>query len=195
MTRPRTQSGLTLIEVLVSLALLTFVMAGVATLLLQSARANRGNQLALSAQASVRNSLAMIAPVLRSAGWDPRNAGIASVVLDGSGNGNFITARADLNGDLDTLDANEDVTIRFNSGRIEWRTTSDVSQPFVTLAEDITNDADGDGTPEPMFTPDSVSAPKLIRVKITARSPVKDPRSNLYIRATDTTDIVLRRSL
>lgn len=189
------ERGFSLIELLVSLAVFSLAMASLAALLLHNARTNRSQQMTLAAQGNARSCLSMILPVLRTAGWDPRNVGVVPLVLDGSGNGAFIQVRADLNEDGDTNDANEDVTIRFSSGRIEWRTTSDTTQPFVTLSEDITNDADGNGTAEPMFTPDATTHPTKIRTKITARSPVPDPRNGQYVRSTVTSDVILRASL
>jgi len=102
---------------------------------------------------------------------------------------------ADLNEDGDTNDANEDVTIRWATDKIEWRTTSDTTQPYVTLADSISNDADADGAPETMFVADSMTNPTKITVRITARSPVPDPRSGQYIRYTVSSEVVLRKNL
>ena len=123
--------------------------------------------------------------------------GFAAVGLDPSptNSTNYIEVFADLNEDGDTNDANEDITIRWATDKIEWRTTSDTTQPYVTLADSISNDADGDGTPETMFVADSMSNPTRITVRITARSPVPDPRSGQYIRYTVSSEVVLRKKL
>ena len=102
---------------------------------------------------------------------------------------------ADLNEDGDTNDAGEDVTIRWTSDRIEWRQSSDTTQPYVILADSISNDADGDGTAETMFVADSMSNPTRITVRITARSPVPDPRTGQYIRYTVSSEVVLRKKV
>jgi len=190
MSESRSQKGFGLIELLVSVAILFVVLSALAVTLIQNARINRAQQMALQVQSDARNCLSMIVPVLRSAGWDPMNVGIPTAVVGGGGS--QVQIFADLNEDGDTDDADEDVTIRFYGSRIEWRKTSDTSQPFVVLSEGITNDADGNGTAEPMFTADSVSSPTRITVKITSRSPVPDPRSGNYIRYTVQSDAIFR---
>ena len=195
MRRGRTEGGFSLVELTVSLGLLSMVLGGVAGLLVQNSRINRAEQMSAEAQSSARNCLSMIVQVLRTAGWDPRNTGFAAVALDPSptNTNNWIEVFADLNEDGDTADAGEDVTIRWAPDRIEWRT--DPAQPYVILADSISNDADGDGTAEMMFVPDSMSHPTRITVRITARSPVPDPRSGQYLRYTVSSEVVLRKTL
>jgi prepilin-type N-terminal cleavage/methylation domain-containing protein len=192
-TRRGPAGGFTLIEVLVSLTILLLSLAALATLLVQNARVNRAQQMTLSTQSNARSCLSIVTPVLRTAGWDPLNAGFSPVTLDPSGNGNSIQVFADLNEDGDTLDSDEDVTIRYTMGRLEWKKSA--GGAFEILSEDISNDSDGDGLPEPMFVPDDTSRPRRIAVTITARSPVPDPRNGLYIRSTASTDVLLRRNL
>ena len=197
MTATRPDGGFTLVELLVSLALLSMVLGGLAGLLVQNAQVNRAEQMSAEVQSTARSCLTMIVQTLRSAGWDPRNAGFAPVILDPSptSSNNYIEVLADLNEDGDTNDPGEDVTIRWTSERIEWRQSSDTTQPFVTLADSISNDADGDGAPETMFVADSMSHPTRITVRITARSPVPDPRTGQYLRYTVSSEVVLRKTL
>jgi len=191
----RADAGFSLIELLVSLALLSMVLGGLAGLLVQNSQINRAEQMSAEVQSNARNCLSMIVQALRTAGWDPRNAGFAAVALDPSpsNTANYIEVFADLNEDGDRSDAGEDVTIRWNVDRIEWRT--DPSQAYVTLADSISNDADGDGTAETMFVADSTSHPTRVTVRITARSPVPDPRSGQYIRYTVSSEVVLRQEV
>ncbi len=197
MRRDGPEGGFTLVEMLVSLTLLSMVFGGIAALMIQNSQINRTEQMSAEVQSNARNCLSMIVQVLRTAGWDPKNAGFAAVGLDPSptNSTNYIEVFADLNEDGDTNDANEDVTIRWATDTIEWRTTSDTTQPYVTLADSISNDADGDGTPETMFVADSMSNPTRITVRITARSPVPDPRTGQYIRYTVSSEVVLRKKL
>ena len=191
----RVETGFTLVELLVSLALLSMVLGGVAGLLVQNSKINRAEQMSAEVQSNARTCLSMIVQALRTAGWDPKNAGFAAVALDPSPTttNNYIEAFADLNEDGDTNDAGEDLIIRWAVDRIEWRT--DPSQPYVTLADSISNDADGDGSAETMFVADSMTHPTRITVRITARSPVPDPRSGQYIRYSVTSDVVLRKAV
>ncbi len=197
MRRDGPDGGFTLVELLVSLALLSMVLGGTAAMMVQNSQINRAEQMSAEVQSNARNCLSMIVQVLRTAGWDPRNAGFAAVGLDPSptNSTNYIEVFADLNEDGDTNDANEDVTIRWATDKIEWRTTSDTTQPYVTLADSISNDADADGAPETMFVADSMTNPTKITVRITARSPVPDPRSGQYIRYTVSSEVVLRKKL
>ena len=103
----------------------------------------------------------------------------------------FGTGRRD--GTTDGLD--EQVLIRHVGQQIVWRRSNDTSGPFVILATNITNDADGDGTIESMFVPSSTPDPERITVQITARSPVPNPMSGEFIRFTADTEVVLRKAL
>lgn len=197
MRRAPAEGGFSLLELLVSLALLSMVLGGIAGLLVQNSQINRAEQMRAEIQSTARNCLSMIVQVLRTAGWDPQNAGFAAVALDPSptNSTNYIEVFADLNEDGDTADEGEDVTIRWDSERIEWRMSSDVSQPYVILADSISNDADGDGSAETMFVADSLTDPTRVTVRITARSPVPDPRSGQYLRYTVSSEVVLRKSV
>jgi len=85
MTDTRFQKGLSLIELLVSVAILFVILTALATALIQNARVNRGQQMSLQVQSDARNCLSMVVPVLRTAGWDPLNVGIPTVVVGGGG--------------------------------------------------------------------------------------------------------------
>jgi len=191
------QRGSTLIELLVSTSVFLMAIAGITSLLVRNSEIARGEQMSADVQASARSCLGMVVQVLRSAGWNPTNAAFAPVALDPSPTTttNFIQVFADLNEDGDTDDPDEDITIRWNNQRIEWRKTSDTTAPFVILADFISNDADGDGTAETMFVPDSATNPTLITVRITARSPVPDPQTGQFFRYTVSADVALRKQI
>jgi prepilin-type N-terminal cleavage/methylation domain-containing protein len=196
MTR-REDAGFSMVEMMVSLAVFALSMGGLAELLIQDSQINRTEQMSAEVQANARNTLSMVVQVLRSAGWDPRNAGFAPVVLDPTPTDsvNFIEVLADLDEDGSTDGPNEDTMIRHINNQVEWRRTSDLTQPFVIIADNITNDSDGDGVVEAMFVPDSMTRPTVITVRITAQSPVPDPRTGQYIRYTVSSDVALRRNL
>jgi len=189
------EAGLTLVELLVSLAVFSIAVTAFASMVVGGAKLNKSQQLAISAQSNARNCVSLIEQSIRTAGWDPKNAGFSGLLLQSPATAadNWVEVFADLDEDGATTSAKEDMTFRLNGTTLEWRTSS--SGSFETLAPYITNDADGDGTPELMITPDSVTNPTRITIKVTARSAAPDPRTNQYIRATVTTDVVLRRSL
>ena len=153
-----------------------------------------------SAQANARNCLSVIVQKLRSAGWDPLNQNINAVVLDPDDNdGNDadgvddIEVYADLLGDGDTDDLGERVRIRHSGDQILWRRQDGLS--YIVLAGSISNDADGDGTAEPMFVPDATPTPTRITVQVTAQSPSPDPVTGQFIRFTVSSDVALRKRL
>ena len=197
--RERAQSGFSLVELLVSVTVLTLAMGGLASLLIQNSRINKAQRMAAETQANARNTLSMVVQKLRSAGWDPLNAGTfpaVNVDADLTDNVSEIEVFADLNEDTDTDDQDEQLLIRHlgSTNQVVWRPTNDPNDTFVVLAGNITNDADGDGTIEPMFVPDA-NPPTRITVRVTARSPAPDPTSRQFIRYTVSSDVVLRKNL
>jgi prepilin-type N-terminal cleavage/methylation domain-containing protein len=192
--RPETNRGFSLIELLVSLAVLGLVMSGVASLLFDQ-RINRSEQLQAAVQANARNCLSIITQKLRSAGWDPSLAGIPQVSLDSLplDAGRQIEIYADFDADGETDKELEQVFIRHIEDRIEWRRSRD--GPFEILAVNISNDADNDGTDEPLFVPIPSTQPSRIRIQITARSPRPDPRSGEFIVYTVSNEVFLRNSI
>ncbi len=193
MTRER---GFSLVELLVSMTVLLFCMTGLATLTVESSQINRAQQMTAQTHANARNCMAMIVQKLRGAGWDPMNAGIGSVIYDSDpGDGiSQIEVFADLDADWTTDGPGEQVLIRHIDERIEWRPDADATE-FVLLANGISNDADGDGVVEEMFTPIFDLAADRIQVQITAESPIPDPMTGQYIRYTALSEVTLRKTL
>ncbi len=191
-TDPR---GYSVLEVLVALALLMIAMTSIYGLLLQGARMNKKQQLSVNAQSDARTCLTMVVAKLRNGGWDPGSAGIQVVQLDSNpGDGiEEIEVFADLDADGDTDGLDEQVLIRHIADRIEWRRSA--SGAFEVLAVGISNDANGDGTVEPMFTPDSTTNPSRVLVQITAEAPAPDPISWQPIRYTVSSEVVFRTRL
>ena len=187
--------GFSLVEFVVALALLVLLVTGIAPLLFQSARMNRSQQLVIETQANARSCVSLITQRLRTSGWDPREAGIPPLALGAIANGGTDTVQifADLNEDGDVDDQDENVTIRMASNHIEWKRTAGGS--FETLALNINNDPDGDGTADPLFVPTPTSNPASITVQVTAQSPVMDPRLSDFARFTVTNEVTLRNSL
>jgi hypothetical protein len=182
---------------LVSLVVLLMAMSGLASLLIHNARVNKTEQMTVEVQANARNCLSMVVQRLRSAGWDPMNQGVPTVLTDQDLGDTVseITVYADLDEDGLTNGTDEEVLIRHMDNRVEWRRTNNTGDPFIVLATNISNDADGNGTPEPMFVPDVTPNPTRITVAVTAESPVPAPTSGQPIRYTVSSDVVLRKSL
>jgi prepilin-type N-terminal cleavage/methylation domain-containing protein len=196
--RRQGQRGFTLIELMISLVVMLFILAGLAQMTLESSRINRAQQMTAQAQANARNCMSMIVQRLRSAGWDPMNAGLQTVTWDAvPGDGiSEIEIFTDLDSDGATNGTDEQMLIQHTNGQIQWRRSNDVSEAFTILASNISNDADGDGTVEPMFV--QISNPPLadrVLVQITAQSPVPDPITGEFIRYTVRSEVALRKTL
>jgi type II secretory pathway pseudopilin PulG len=195
MTTPVRERGFSLLETLIATSLLFGAMSVIAGMLIQGSRMNKSQQMSVAVQADARSCLSMILGKLRTAGWDPQSTGLQVVQLDTDpGDGiDEIETFADLDADGDTDGIDEQVLIRHIDDRIEWKRSAGGS--YEILAVDITNDSDGDGTPEPMFVPDSTSNPTRIAIQITAESAEPDPVSGSPIRFTVASEVVFRKKL
>jgi prepilin-type N-terminal cleavage/methylation domain-containing protein len=191
------QAGFTLTEMLVSSTILLLTFTTLAGMLVHSSRINRSAQAKAELQAATRNCVSMIVQKLRSAGWDPRNAGLNVITLDTDPGDpvSEIEVFADLDENGTTNGLDEQVLIRHVGEQVLWRRTNDPDEPFAVLAANITNDADGDGEPEPMFVPYSTTAPTRITVRVTAESPALDPVTRQPVRYTIESEVALRNSL
>lgn len=201
MTTPKPQSrserGIGFLEAIVSLALLLVILSAFGGFMIQSARINKSRQMATDAQATARNCLSLVVQVLRTAGWDPLESGFAPVQTDPDLTDavNFIEVFADLDEDGSTDSDGEQVLIRHTGNRIEWRVNNDTTKPFDILGVWVTNDHDGDGTPDPMFLPDTTPDPTRVTVTITTEAPALDPQTKRPIRYTVSSDVIFRKRL
>jgi prepilin-type N-terminal cleavage/methylation domain-containing protein len=193
--KTKSQAGFTLIELLVGATIMLMVLAGVTGLLIRNSRLNKSQHIRTTVQSDVRSCVAMIVQALRSAGWDPAGATFAPVVLDSDPNDGVseIEVFADLDGDGFTTGPDEQILIRHVADRIEWR--RGVSGSFEILAVDISNDADDDGTVEPLFVPNPTTDPTSILVRVTGESPVPDPLTGQPHRYTVASEVALRKHL
>ncbi len=197
MNEARHERGFSLVELMISMLVLLAIMAGLFGMLIENSRINKSKRMTMEAQANARSTLSLVVQKLRSAGWDPMNAGIPSLTLDPdlSDAVSQIEIFADLDMDGDTDEEREQILIRHQNGQVEWRSSNDVSAPFAVMAVNISNDADGDGVAEPMFVPDSTTDPTRITVRVTAQSPMHDPLTGDFIRYSVASDVILRKGL
>ena len=76
------QRGFSLVELMVSMAVLLLALAGLAKMTLEGSQINRAQQMTAQVQANARNCMTMVVQKLRSAGWDPANNGLAMITWD-----------------------------------------------------------------------------------------------------------------
>ena len=203
MKRMNRQRGFTMVEVLVSLTVLALAMTGLFSLLVHNSRLNKSEQMKAETQANARNVLSIVVQKLRSAGWDPLGTDLFNGLTLDTNTGDTIaeiTVRADYHtagtpGTPDGLadQVDEVIVFRHTNNALIWDNDDDGT--FEVLAVNISNDADGDGTIENMFVPDSTTDPQQITVQITARSPVIDPITRDFSRYTVTSDVFIRKDL
>jgi len=78
----RRSAGFSLVETLVTLALLGVVVSVVASLVLQNSRLNKAQLMQAQIQTNARTTLSLIVQTLRTAGWNPGGASFPPVALD-----------------------------------------------------------------------------------------------------------------
>ena len=129
------EAGFSMLEMLISLAVLSMAMSGLASLLIQNSRINKQQQMTAEVQANARNCLSLIVQRMRSAGWNPSNAvGISTLTLDTNlgDDDSEIEIFADLNADGDTDEDDEQVFVRHDASanRILWKRNNTGGTPF-----------------------------------------------------------------
>ena len=193
--RPRDTRGFTLIEMLVGLLVTGFIASAMATLLVHNAKTNKAQQMFTDTQINARGVMEIIVTRLRSAGWDPVNAGIDTVNPDPTpGDGvSQLEILADLDEDGLTASEDEAILIRHVVDQVEWRRSPGAA--FTIMASQISNDANGDGIIEPMFQLDDPLDPAVVTVQVTARSSAPDPRTGEFIRYTLRNEVALRKEM
>jgi prepilin-type N-terminal cleavage/methylation domain-containing protein len=105
------RAGFTLIELMISLTILTVVMAALMGAVLSVQRGYVNQRERVRAQESLRAAQMTMVTILRSAGADPTSSGMGLLNPDPDGNGVFDDVRVvtDFNMDGDILDPLEDV--------------------------------------------------------------------------------------
>jgi type IV pilus assembly protein PilW len=113
----RTQSGMTMVELLVTLAVLALVTLIVTGILFGTGRMHTRTARRAEVQMSSREGLSLMTTELRQAGADPANPPIGLTGLV-TASATQIRIRADLNADgtLQTTEPSEDVTYNYDSG-------------------------------------------------------------------------------
>ena len=122
----RARKGLTLIELIVSLTLLSFILASVLATVVKTQQESTRMQNVVQAQNAVRDAEMILTRILRTAGADPVNSKLALLNPNPLGNAVFDNVRtvADFNpADKDVLDPMEDVQVHVASDTlfVRWQ--------------------------------------------------------------------------
>jgi prepilin-type N-terminal cleavage/methylation domain-containing protein len=115
--RGRTETGMTLIELMVGIAMLALVVSALTTILLSSTHQGSRTARRADVQGGCRQALSLMATELRQAGVDPSIPPVGVVGIM-SADSVSVRVRADLNGNgiIQTAEPSEDVTYAYDSG-------------------------------------------------------------------------------
>jgi type IV pilus assembly protein PilW len=146
----RCAEGVSLVELLVSLAVVGLLLAGVFSILRSGVGAYGWGAARIEAQQSARLALERMARELRGAGYDPTGAGIAPIVVAAP---DRVTAQGDLNGNGVVDATRERVTYLLRAGEsVLRRDAGGGAQPIIEGVRRLTLtyfDAGGTPTTDP----------------------------------------------
>ena len=177
----KNEPGFTLIEIMIALAIAGILLVSIYNLYISQSRTYTVQEQVSEMQQNARIAMNMISTDIRMAGFNPTGATFNGLTYGTS----QIQIKADLNGDGDTSDTNEDITYTLDASDsshpkiMRKNTAAGILQPF---AEDIEALS---------FT---TSGTNGTTISITARTRNKDPdyTGDGYHRMTLTADVVAR---
>ncbi len=195
----REESGFTVAEFLISSVILLVVSSAVFTMLAQIQRAASYQTEVQAVLENTRIGMDTVERLIRQAGNDPQAVGVAGVTITSA---TEVRIRSDLTGSLsgagtpdmgdpdgDTLDANEDITIRYDATNrsIELVPNGGAAQPianYITAFQMQYLDAAGAAT--------TVGADvRRIRITMTGGSNLADPQTGQVFSVQVATDVQL----
>ena len=183
--------GFSLIEMMAALALGSIVLMAVTTTFISQSRSYDTQEQMNAMQQNARAAMDMITREVRMAGYNTND----TLTFDGiTYNASEIRVQANLNGDTDTGDANEDITYDYNAtdDTID-RDTGGFTEALVDNIDVFTFaylDEDGNATT-------TSSLVRQIQITITARTPRHDPNypTNGGFRQYTLTSLITPRNL
>ena len=185
------ERGLTLIELLASMAISGIILAAITTTFISQTRSYDAQEQISAMQQNARAAMDMITREARMAGYNT-NGTYSFVGMEY--NAGQIRIRTNLNADSDTADTNEDIIYAYDAAndRIE-RTTGIVTETLVDNIDGFTFqyfDEDGNTT----TTPADI---RQIQITITAKTAKLDPyyTSNGGFRTYTLTSLITPRNL
>jgi len=164
-----TERGFSLIELLTSIAISGIILAAITATFISQSRSYDAQEQINGMQQGARAAMDMITREVRMAGYNTNGA----AVFDGiTYNLTEIRIQANLNGDTDTGDANEDITYAYDAtDKLIERTTDGNIETLVENIEDFTfnylNQTGGAAT-----TSDDI---RQIQITITSKTRKPDP--------------------
>jgi len=165
--------GFSLIELMAALGISAIVLTAITSTFISQTRSYNTQEQINAMQQNARVAMDMITREIRMAGYNTND----SLTFDGiTYNAGQIRIQANINGDTDTGDANEDITYAYDAvdDTIE-RTTGGSTEVLVDDIDTFTFaylDEDGNATTTSTLI-------RQIQITVTARTPVHDPTYTL----------------
>ncbi len=131
--RKRREGGFTFINLLVSMGISGIALSAVTTTFVSQSQSYDAQEQIVEMQQNARAAIDLITREVRMAGFDPTGAGFDGVHYHSG----YIHIRADLNGDGDKNDANEDLRYRYDSPKNLIQRDDDSKNNWTTLTENI----------------------------------------------------------
>lgn len=171
MSYPRVpkEGGFSLIELLFSIAFSGIALGAISTTFVSQSQSYVSQEQIIEMQQNARAAMEIMTREIRMAGLDPTGAGFSGVHY----HSNYIHIRADLNGDGDKDDANEDLRYRRNSAKKVIERDDDDHNNWTTLVENISafNFVHLDSNGNPTTTSADI---RQIQITITAQAAEMD---------------------
>ncbi len=170
------EQGFTMVDLVVGLAI-SLILMGIAVkiFLVQQKAYNVQGQLS-EMQQNIRAATDIIMRETKMAGYDPADLGF--VGIGNNSNATSIQILADLTGDKDTDDPNEDITYKYyDDPDFQIKRKGSTSDSFQPLAENITEFTVlyFDATGPPDIGTSTLTAIRQIKITITGRTAKPDP--------------------
>jgi len=164
--------GFTLIELLIAMALALIIIGALSSAFVIQRKAYDTQEQISEMNQSARAALGMMSGEIKMAGYNPSGATFVPVPYNAS----QLQIRADLNGDGDTLDTDEDITYIYDSTNKKiTRTTGGATDDLVENIQSFTFIyLQDDGVTQVTASADEGNI-REIRITITARTAEPDP--------------------
>lgn len=193
------EKGFTLIELLIGIAISGMVISAIYSLYISQNKSYTIQNQVVEMQQNARIVMDMMVRDIRLAGYDPEGTSGAGFVAATS---NSIQFTADLNGDGDTDDSNENITYSLydSDGDGDQDLCRDTGQGNRSLVENISSltfeyyDENGSAIATPVSTA-NLSQIRKVKVKLIAQTAKPDPdysRNSGYRQRTLTSMVIIR---
>lgn len=162
------EQGFTLVELLISMAVVLVVMASISGAFISQRKAYNTQEQITEMIQNARAAMDIIGREVKMAGYDPTGAGIVGVPYSAS----QLQIVADLNGDGDTSDSNENIIYTYDGIDFQIdRNTGGGAQPLTENIQSFTFQY-YDGNGNTTTTPADI---RQIEITVTARTAKPDP--------------------